>query len=142
MKVHIKHSENLHFLGSAREFTHIHMDEPESFHGTNKGPSPVEYFLLGIGGCMGSTFAFSCQKNGIEVQDISITIDGELTHREDRENLLQFEKIEGHIDFIPKDAYDEKKIKQSIREFQKYCVLSNSIRQGIPLDVNVEWKKQ
>ncbi|MGV9173528.1 MAG: OsmC family protein [Promethearchaeia archaeon] len=142
MKVYLNHSENLHFIGSAREFSNIHMDEPESFHGTNKGPSPVEYFLLGIGGCMASTFVFCCQKNEIEIHDISITIDGQLTHREDRENLLQFQKIEGYIMFIPKHGEQNKQaIKQCINDFQKYCVVSNSLRQGIPLSVNVNWNK-
>ena len=143
MKVYLNHSENLHFIANVRDFTDIHTDEPESFHGTNKGPSPVEYFLIGIGGCIGSTFVFCCKKNNIEIEDISVTIDGIITHKEERENLLQFDRIEGKIDFIPKNvSKDEIAIKSCIKDFQKYCVVSNSIQQGIPMNVQVNWKQK
>ena len=52
MKVSLKYSEKQHFIASVRHFNDIQIDEPESFHGTDKGPSPVEFYLIGIGGCL------------------------------------------------------------------------------------------
>ena len=80
MKVSLKYSENLHFTASARHFDDIHIDEPESFHGTDKGPSPVEFFLIGIGGCLGSTFAYCLQRHNVEIDALEVVVDGLLKH--------------------------------------------------------------
>ena len=58
MKVTLNHSENLHFTANARDFKMIPIDASESFHGTNLGPSPIEYLLIGIGGCISSSFVY------------------------------------------------------------------------------------
>ena len=78
MKVTINYSENLHFIASARNFKWIELDEPESFHGSDLGPSPVEYLLIGIGGCLGSTFAYCLQRKNIPIEDMQIIVNGEL----------------------------------------------------------------
>ncbi|MHA1483676.1 MAG: OsmC family protein [Candidatus Heimdallarchaeaceae archaeon] len=61
MKVTLTYSRNLHFKASVRSFEDLNVDEPESFHGTDLGPSAVEYLLIGIGGCLGTTFTHCLQ---------------------------------------------------------------------------------
>ena len=87
---------NLHFKAKIRDFDEIPIDEPESFHGTDLGPSPVEYFLTGIGGCLSSTFIYCLQKRNIVVDHLETKIDGELKHKQP--NLyLRLAKI--HVEF-------------------------------------------
>ena len=62
MKVFLDYTKDLHFKASVREFKGLDVDEPVSFHGTNLGPSAVEYLLIGIGGCLGTTFLYCLQK--------------------------------------------------------------------------------
>ncbi|MHA1291387.1 MAG: OsmC family protein, partial [Promethearchaeota archaeon] len=70
MKVIINYEKDLHFTAEIRHFKNIHIDEPKSFHGTDLGPSSVEYMLIGIGGCLGSSFLYCLQKQNIELKNL------------------------------------------------------------------------
>ena len=67
MKVFLDYTKDLHFKASARNFKDFNVDEPASFHGTDLGPSAVEYLLIGIGGCLGTTFIYCLQKKNIKL---------------------------------------------------------------------------
>jgi uncharacterized OsmC-like protein len=117
------------------------MDEPESFHGQDKGPSAVEYFLIGVGGCTGSSFAYCLEKNSIPVKDLQIIVDGKMSHRGDKLNLrlIKIEiEIKGSI-----GTHDTNKLDKCINQFKDYCVISESISKGIPLNFsfNIQNKK-
>ena len=139
MKVTLKYSENLHFTASARHFDGIHLDEPESFHGNDIGPSPVEYFLIGIGGCLGSTFTYCLKKQGIKIDALDVVVDGQLKHLGPKMSL-QLVNIEAELIITAKDGESSGKIEQCIKTFRDYCIVSNSITQGVPLDVTVSKK--
>jgi putative redox protein len=139
MKVSIKYSENLHFTASARHFDNIQLDEPESFHGTDIGPSPVEYYLIGIGGCLGSTFTYCLQKQKVEIDSLEVVVDGQLKHASPNMSL-QLINIEVELLITVKDGQPSDKIEQCVKTFQDYCVVSNSITQGVPLDVKISQK--
>lgn len=139
MKVSLKYSENLHFTASARHFDDIHIDEPESFHGTDKGPSPVEFFLIGIGGCLGSTFAYCLQRHNVEIDALEVVVDGLLKHA-GPEMSLKLVNIEAELLITARDNDSSEKIEQCINSFQEYCIITNLITQGVPLDVRVSRK--
>ena len=139
MKVSLKYSENLHFTASARHFDDIHIDEPESFHGTDKGPSPVEFFLIGIGGCLGSTFAYCLQRHNVEIDALEVVVDGQLKHAGP---IMSLRLVDIAVELLvtARDNESSEKIEQCIKSFQEYCIVTNSITQGIPLDVKVSSK--
>jgi len=139
MKVSLKYSEKLHFTASARHFDDIHIDEPESFHGTDKGPSPVEFFLIGIGGCLGSTFAYCLQKQDVEIDTLEVVVDGQLKHAGPKLSL-QLVNIEAELLITARESKSYDKIERCIKDFQDYCILTNSITRGVPIDVKVSKK--
>lgn len=116
-----------------REFRNIHIDEPESFHGANFGPSSLEYLLIGIGGCYGATFCFCLQKHQIELEDLEINVDGTLSHN--AEERLRLVNVDVDIQYLFKDGYDLNKLKLCLKSFQKHCVVSNSLMEGIKFHV-------
>ena len=139
MKVTLKYSEQQHFIASARHFNDIQVDEPESFHGTDKGPSPVEFFLIGIGGCLGSTFTYCLQKQNVEIDTLEVVVDGQLKHAGPK-MLLRLVNIEAELLITARDNDSSEKIEQCIKTFREYCIVTNSITQGVPLDVKVSKK--
>ena len=141
MKISLKFSENLHFIAKARRFNDIHIDEPESFHGTDLGPSSVEYVLIGIGGCLGSSFIYCLQKKKIEIENLEIEIDGKLKHTGPKMNL-RLVNVDVQLIFTPKKGKQLEIINQCIKKFFDYCVVSNSIIQGIPINVSVSQKNR
>ena len=136
MKVVLKHSENLHFTASARQFNDIHIDEPESFHGTDKGPSSVEFFLIGIGGCIGSTFTYCLQKKDVKIDDLEIIVDGQLKHTGPKMHLRL---VNVEIELILTVARDKssEKVEECMKTFQEYCIVSNSLNRDLRMDIKV-----
>lgn len=96
MKVTLNYSEKIHFIASARHFNNIHVDEPESFHGTDLAPSPIEYFLIGTGTCIGSTFIYCLQKHNVTIENLKVIVDGTLKHIGPK-NRLRLVKIDIEI---------------------------------------------
>ena len=139
MKVVIKHSEKLHFKAFARTFKEIDLDEPESFHGTNLGPSPVEHFLIGVGGCLGSSFMYCLIKNKIEIEDLEIIVDGKLTHKVPKMRL-RLVNIDVVINITPKKIVQDEEIDSCIKEFNEFCVISEPLMNGIPININCNKK--
>jgi len=134
MKVRVKYAENLHFKGFARHFESIDLDEPESFNGTDIGPSPIEYYLMGIGGCIGATFAYCLQKKKGAIKELEIIVNGELKHMAPKLRL-KLAKIEIKIVFSLKQGVSIKIIDYCKSKFQEYCPLSESVINGIPLTI-------
>jgi len=139
MKVTLNYSEKLHFTASARHFNDIHIDEPESFDGTDEGPSPVEFFLIGIGGCLGSTFAYCLQKQDVEIDKLEVVVDGQLKHVGPKLSL-RLVNIEAELKITTRDNDSSDKIEKCVKSFQEYCIVTNSITQGVPIDVKVSKK--
>lgn len=135
MKVHINLVDNLHFKARARHFTDIDIDEPESFHGTDKGPSSVEYLLIGVGGCLGSSFNYCLQKNHVEIEELNVVVDGTLKHV-GSDMHLKLIGIDCEIFVKVKSEYDEL-VYKCIRKFKDHCVINESINQGIPLTTTI-----
>ena len=140
MKVFLRRSENLHLLASARHFSGIHVDEPESFHGTDRGPSSVEYFLIGLGGCFGNTFTHCLNLNGVEVEDLEIEVDGKLKHVPPK-MYLRIVEITVHITLEAARGSDLDTIQHCIDTFQDHCVIQASILRGIPIHVEIKKEK-
>lgn len=57
------------------------IDEPAQLGGTDKGANPVEHLLAALGACQVITFQVWAGKLGIAVEDIDITLSGEIDLR-------------------------------------------------------------
>lgn len=140
MKVTLTYSENLHFLAKARHFQNIHIDEPESFSGTNLAPSPIEYFLIGIGGCIGNSFLYCLQKNNILSEKLEIVVDGKLKHSGPKYNLRLIQ-IDLELFFVPKNGQSKEKIDFCKKMFHEYCPISNVITNETPFSIKIKQEK-
>ncbi len=139
MKIYLDFSEHLHFTASVRNFKEIHVDEPESFHGTNLGPSSVEYILIGIGGCLGSSFVYCLQKNNVEINNLSLIVEGIIKHQGPKMRLrLKEVDVEIHVEI--KEIYSQR-LEHCLSTFQEFCVVTNSLIGGIPINVKYNSKK-
>jgi len=136
MKVTLNYSENLHFQASARHFSDIPLDEPETFHGKDLGPSSIEYVLIGIGGCLGTTFVFCLQKHNIEIKTLQVIVNGTLKHigPKDRLKLIKIE-IQFEIDLAEETSIEDFEFCKT--EFTEFCPLNDIIKSGIPLNVRI-----
>ena len=135
MKVLLDYTKDLHFKASARNFKDLNVDEPVSFHGTDLGPSAVEYLLIGIGGCLGTTFIFCLRKKKIELETLNVIVDGELSHTGPKMHL-RLVNVNVDLKFTPKEASSDEEINKCMKEFLAHCIITNSITTGLPINVN------
>ena len=139
MKVTLNHSENLHFTANARDFKTIHTDEPESFHGTNFGPSPIEYLLIGIGGCISSSFVYCLKKKGVEFEELDVIVDGTLKHVGPKMKL-RLVNIDLDLQISFKEGESNEKIDLCEEIFKENCPITDIFTGGVPLNIRISKK--
>jgi putative redox protein len=136
MKIALSYQGNQQFVATARHFRNIIIDEPESFHGDDQAPSPIEYFLIGTGSCIASSLIYCLNKNNVKFSDYEVIVDGRLKHTGPK-LLLKLVNISITINFHIKDEKSRKSAEDCLNRFQSHCPLSDSIINGIPLQLHI-----
>ena len=66
---------NKHYLAEAKMRNHFSViDEPVSDGGVDNGPTPVEYLLTAIGGCVSITLRMYAERKGWDVGKITVNV--------------------------------------------------------------------
>ena len=78
-RVRSRSTGNLKSTVYCRNFS-IDVGQPASFEESDKHPSAVEYLLAALAGDLTTGFATECAKNGLEVDDIEMTVSGKLNN--------------------------------------------------------------
>lgn len=103
-------------------------DEPEVVGGSDKGPSPLDYFMAAVGFCENVTFARYATLNGLEFDSLQTSVRGHW----DRRGQADFSEIDPAFkDFIVEtrinstDSVD--KIRKVVTIVHKRCPMHSSI---------------
>ena len=109
------------------------VDESEPL-GQRKGPNPSRLLALAVGNCLSASLLFCLNKAKMQVGDIRTDVRGELKRND--KGRLRVGKIEVRIAVKLEDGqYD--RINRCLDLFEDYCVVTASVRQGIPVNVIV-----
>lgn len=66
---------NRHYLAEAKTRKHfLVIDEPVESGGDDNGPTPVEYLLTAIGGCVSITLRMYAERKGWDVGKITVNV--------------------------------------------------------------------
>ena len=111
----------------------LRIDEPPPL-GSGSGPSPARVLASAIGGCLSASFLFCVSKRRIPVRSIH----AEVTVRtiRNKNKRLRIGKVE--VALSPGiDPEDREKIGRCLEIFEEFCTVTQSIRDGIDVDVRV-----
>ena len=139
-KCRVEWKKNLQFEAAIKEFPKFIMDEPESFHGDDEGPSSIEMLLSGIAGCIGTSFIFCLNRFKCKYKGLVVEATGEIHHN--AQHLLRITNIGLSME-IKTDVNDEdnlENIQVCYEHFAKYCVVTKSVEQGIPFNLKLDFK--
>ncbi|MDY6787687.1 MAG: OsmC family protein [candidate division WOR-3 bacterium] len=115
------------------------VDQPENGGGSDRGPTPLEYFFVSLAGCIGAIAKIKARQEKINLRSLEISVSGDidtdvLMGKSDS-NRPGFMNIIVNID-MDCDLNDEEK-KAFIEDVDRRCPISDNISNATPVVFNV-----
>ena len=109
------------------------MDEPEPMGGAT-GPNASRVLAAAIGNCLSASLLFCLQRSKAEVKGLRATVRGVRARNE--EGRWRIREME--VELTPEVAEEYgKQLERCVEIFENFCIVSQSVRQGIPINVKV-----
>lgn len=120
----------------ARNFT-LFIDEPPKLGGQDKGPNPVEYELMALGGCVVIVGQVVAKEIGIKIDSCKIKLSGDLNPArfmgQPSPDRAGFKGINLEIE-VKSDASKEK-LKEWAKAIEERCPVGDNLRAQTPVNV-------
>jgi len=115
-------------------FPDLTMDEPPPVGG-DQGPNATRLLAAAIGNCLSASLLFCLRKSRVDIQSLRAVVRIELGRNE--KGRMRIGKIE--VDIEPKISEEEKqKAKRCLQLFEDFCIVTQSVREGIDVKVAVK----
>ena len=137
-RVRARYSGNLQSRVYCRNFS-IDIGQPASFEEKDKHPSAVEFLLAALAGDLATGFASDCVRNGLEVDDIEMTVKGRLenilVHLGLQEGYPGFSSIE--IKCFASTFDEESKVREAWRRTVEFSPLASTLKKAVELQLKL-----
>lgn len=130
--INLKWIDNLAFEATVDGHKMIVDAKPE-VGGTDKGPPPKPFMMVALGGCTGIDVASLLKKMRIEVEQLNIIIEGDITE----EHPKHFSGMHIIYEFKGKDLPLDKLERAVDLSQKKYCGVSESYRKVMKLTYEI-----
>jgi uncharacterized OsmC-like protein len=108
-------------------------DEPAPL-GTGLGPSPVQLLSAAVGNCLSDSLLFAFRKFKQAPEPIRCTVTAEVGRNAD--NRLRVLNMTARIQMgVAASALEQ--VDHVLAQFEEFCTVTQSVRQGIPISVEV-----
>ena len=124
--------DNYKFEVDFGEFGQIITDEHEPV-GHGEGPGPSQLLAASVANCLAASLMFAIRKYKQEPGQVSATVRGD-TERVDGRLRITGMQVELHLGQAA-DSID--KLERALEQFENFCVVTQSVRNGIQVDVTV-----
>lgn len=112
----------------------LQADEPTPL-GTGEGPSPSELLLAAVANCMTASLLFALRKFKQDAGGIRATAEARLDRNEERRLRVQEITVAIHLGSTADSIASLDRI---LAQFEAFCTVSQSVRDGIPIVVTVD----
>ena len=116
-----------------KPFPQLLMDEPSPL-GHEKGPNATRVLAAAIGNCLSASLMFCLQRSKLEVDAVRAEVTPTVARNE--EGRWRIKRINVKLYFTMTEN-DPKRYQRCVDIFENYCIVTSSVRQGIPVDVEV-----
>ncbi len=111
----------------------FHGDEPPPL-GAGAGPSPSQLLVAAVGNCLSDSLLFALRK--FRQSPEPLRTEAEAVIDRNAQNRLRVQRIRVHIRLgVPRSQLEH--LDRALAQFEEFCTVSQSVRQGIPVDVEV-----
>lgn len=111
----------------------LHMDEPEPL-GKDRAPSASRVLAAAIGNCLSASLLFCLRKSRVEARGMQTEVLVRILRNE--RGRLRIGKVTVAIDPGIAEA-DRERAARCLSLFEDFCVVTQSVRQGIDVEVEV-----
>ena len=109
------------------------MDEPAPLGGES-GPNASRVLAATVGNCLSASLLFCLQKSRVDVSGLKATVEGVTARNQEGRWRIR----EMNVEISPEvPEGDRKKLERCVELFESFCVVSQSVSQGIPINVKV-----
>ena len=116
------------------QFPPLTMDEPPPL-GTETGPNASRVLAAAIGNCLSASLLFCARKGRVQIGPVRTCVTVSMARNE----LGRWRIAGAHVNIDTKIPESEKqKAMRCLNLFEDYCVVTQSVRQGIPVEVAVK----
>ncbi len=115
------------------EVDELVVDEPPDIGGEGRGPNASRVLASAIGFCLSASLTFCLRKSRLDLKNIKTKVRGMIRRNEDG-----YWRIQGiQVDILPifEPGTPQNKIDSCKEIFERYCIVTESVRQGIPVQV-------
>ena len=115
------------------DFAEWTLDEPAPL-GEDKGPNATRILAAAVGNCLSASLMFCLQRSKLMVDSVRTEVMPLTARNEEGRWRIHHLDVKLHI----KMSEDDPKRFQRCQEiFENYCIVTASVRQGIPVNVEV-----
>ncbi|AQW21338.1 osmotically inducible protein OsmC [Lentilactobacillus curieae] len=114
------------------EFT---ADRPTKVHGTDAGPTPIEYLLGSIGACFGATASILARRmDNLEIEKFDVDVSGETTVFPDKSSKIS--KINIIVDCKTNLSSDEQQ--NFVEEVIHRCTVHKTLEDAVEMAIEIK----
>ncbi|HME51383.1 MAG TPA: OsmC family protein [Candidatus Lokiarchaeia archaeon] len=113
----------------------LHVDDTNKILDEMVGVSPARLLASAVAGCLSSSFLFCISKRNVQLDEFTAEAEAILG----RNNEGRLRVLEITVNLIPfsSDPAVTKRLTECKKVFEKFCTITESVRNGIKVTVNV-----
>ena len=101
------------------------------------GPNPSRMLGLALLGCLSASFIFCLKKKNLTLDDLKA--EAELTIARNEKGFWRVMKVDVDINIKISDPATRKRADQCKKMFEQYCIVTQAVREGIDVEVNLNY---
>jgi len=113
--------------------SNLTVDEPKPT-GESRGPNPTRLLSAAVGHCLSSSLLYSLYKSRVKVKNVETVVTATAAMNQD--GYLRIKDIDVQIR-VEVDEEDKPRLSRCLEIFQNYCTVTESVRKGIQVNVNM-----
>jgi len=113
-------------------YADLRMDEPAPL-GHDASPNPARILAAAIGDCLSASLVFCLKRRGVVVDGLRSEVRVQLVRNENKR--LRIGNVE--VSIHPQSAIPDEALDACLKTFEDFCVVTQSVREGIEVKVNV-----
>jgi uncharacterized OsmC-like protein len=102
--------------------------------GEGAGPSPARLLAAAVGNCMSASLKFCLDRSRVELLDMRVEVDGSIERNE--RGRFRIGSLRVRLEPTVAEA-DRERIGRCLDVFEDFCIVGQSVRQGIAIAVDV-----